>query len=139
MADELDAAMRQAVARTPVARLATIRPDGRPHLVAIVFAMTEEGAIVTAVDDKPKTTTALQRLANIAATPAVSVLVDHDETDWSKLWWARAEGQAQIHEEGDERAAAVDPLVGKYGQYQAQRPQGPAIVIEVDRGATWEA
>src|SRR3954468_11111345 len=59
-----------------VARLATVRESGEPHLVPIVFAVT--GAVIhTAVDAKPKRTRHLRRLANIAANPRVSVLADH--------------------------------------------------------------
>jgi len=79
-----------------VARLATVRPDGRPHLVPIVFAVAGD-VIVTAVDEvKPKRTRALARLANIAAEPRVSVLADHYDEDWTRLWWVRADGTATV-------------------------------------------
>ena len=69
-----DARARFAAAQ--VARLATVGADGSPHLVAICFAV-EGDRIVTAIDHKPKRTTRLRRLANIAANPSVSLLVDH--------------------------------------------------------------
>jgi PPOX class probable F420-dependent enzyme len=75
---------RARFAAASVARLATIEPDGRPHLVPITFAVDGE-RIVTAIDAKPKRGTALRRLANIAADPRVSVLVDHYEADWARL------------------------------------------------------
>ena len=78
-----------------VARLATVRPDGRPHQVPICFAL-EGRALLTAVDHKPKRTLALRRLANIAGNPAVSVLADRYDEDWSRLWWVRADGLARI-------------------------------------------
>ena len=62
-----------------------------PHLVPITFAVDGD-ALYSAVDAKPKSTRALRRLANIAANPAVSVLVDHYDDDWTRLWWARADG-----------------------------------------------
>ena len=52
-----------------VARLATVDPDGRPHVVPICFAL-EGDVLYTAVDEKPKRTRALQRLRNIEANPA---------------------------------------------------------------------
>jgi PPOX class probable F420-dependent enzyme len=66
---------RERFAEARVAHLATVRPDGAPHLVPIVFAL-EDDRVYTAIDDKPKRTRELQRLANIAADPRVSVLVD---------------------------------------------------------------
>ncbi|MBI3692389.1 MAG: pyridoxamine 5'-phosphate oxidase family protein, partial [Mycolicibacterium aromaticivorans] len=69
-------------ATATVARLATVTPDGPPHVVPIVFAVAES-TIYTAVDGKPKTTQRLRRLANIEANPRVSILVDHYEDDWS--------------------------------------------------------
>ncbi len=76
--------------------------------------------LVTAVDHKPKRTTALRRLANIAANPQVSVLVDHYEDDWDRLWWARADGRARVVPAGQDlelRATALDALAGRYRQY----------------------
>jgi len=131
------------VAQARVARLATTRPDGRVDLVPITFALMdgEPLRLVTAVDHKPKTTTALQRLANIRATPAVTVLVDHyDDTDWSVLWWVRLRGRALVADPGtpahDETVAA---LVHRYAQYREVPPAGPAIIVIVDSTRGWSA
>ena len=70
-------------AASRVARLATATPDGAPHLVPIVFAVRGD-TIYHGVDAKPKRTTQLRRLANIAANPRVSVLVDHYDDDWTR-------------------------------------------------------
>ena len=48
------------------------------------------------VDDKPKATTALRRLDNVRAHPAVSLLVDHYDDDWTRLWWVRVDGTAVV-------------------------------------------
>src|SRR5438552_12363668 len=105
---DLDSHMRRRVEAARVARLATVRPDGRPHVVPITFAIAGD-TIVTAVDDKRKRTTGLQRLRNVAAHPEVSVLVDHYDDEWSRLWWVRADGSARVVHEGDphERAVAL--------------------------------
>src|ERR1035437_7383279 len=63
--DEDEARRRFEAAR--VGRLATVTPNRMPHLVPVVFALVDD-FLYTAVDDKPKTTVALQRLANIDAT-----------------------------------------------------------------------
>ncbi len=86
-------------AQAPVARLATAGPDGRPHLVPVVFAL-HDGVVYTAVDAKPKTTQRLRRLTNIERNPQVTLLVDHYDEDWTQLWWVRADGIATIHHDG---------------------------------------
>lgn len=135
--DGLEPGLRQRVAAARVARLATLRPDGTPHVVPVTFAL-DGWAIVTAVDHKPKGTTALQRLRNIEATPAVSVLVDHYDDDWTQLWWVRADGTARVVDVPD-APTAVELLVAKYAPYRDQPPQGPVIVVTVDRWAAWAA
>ena len=119
-----------------VGRLATVTADGRPHLVPCCFAVMGD-AIVSAVDAKPKSTTALRRLANIKTNPAVSLLVDHYDDDWNKLWWVRVDGQARVIEAGPERDEALDVLADKYTQYTIDRPPGPVIVIETTGWSCW--
>src|SRR5205814_2332819 len=58
---------RDRFAAARVARLATVDADGRPHLVPLVFAVDTD-VIYSAVDAKPKRSTALRRLANAAVT-----------------------------------------------------------------------
>lgn len=130
--------MLQQLAAARHAQLATIRPDGRPHVVPITFAL-DGGQIVTAIDQKPKTTTRVQRLANILVHPAVSVLADHYEDDWQALWWIRADGSAAILEEGRRYAQALTALQRRYPSYLEDPPRGPAIIIDI-RGVTgWSA
>jgi PPOX class probable F420-dependent enzyme len=122
--------------KAQVARLATVGPDGAPHVVPMVFALVGEDEIVSAVDHKAKRTRALRRLANIEHEPRVSVLADHYEADWSKLWWVRADGVARIlpaYERG------LRALAGRYPQYRETPPAGPFVVITVERWATWTA
>ncbi|WP_131773873.1 TIGR03668 family PPOX class F420-dependent oxidoreductase, partial [Protofrankia symbiont of Coriaria myrtifolia] len=86
---------RRRFAAARVARLATVDAAGQPHLVPVTFAL-QDNAIVTAVDHKPKRSTALRRLANIAANPRVTLIADHYDEDWQTLWWARADGLARV-------------------------------------------
>ena len=83
---------RLALAR--IGRLATVTPAGRPHIVPVCFTL-HDGRIVTAVDAKPKSTTALARLDNVRATGRASLLVDHYDEDWTRLWWVRVDGPAE--------------------------------------------
>jgi PPOX class probable F420-dependent enzyme len=63
-----------------VARLATTDPDGRPHLVPIVFVL-HSGTLYSAVDRNPKRSRTLRRIENARARPDVTVLVDHYDED----------------------------------------------------------
>ena len=125
-------------AQAPVARLATVAPDGRPHLVPVVFAVDHE-VIYTAVDAKPKTTQRLRRLANIDGNPRVSLLVDHYAEDWTQLWWVRVDGIAAIHRDGDAMRAGRDLLRVKYDQYQSVPLNGPVIAVAIRRWSSWQA
>lgn len=135
---DLDRQMRQRVSDAPVARLATVRPDGHPHVVPITYAIDGD-TIVTAVDHKPKTTTRLQRVKNIEAHPEVSLVIDNYDDDWSRLWWVRADGSASIVNEGASRERAIQQLVDKYHGYRGHPPRGPLIVVAVQRWTSWSS
>jgi PPOX class probable F420-dependent enzyme len=120
----------------PIARLATATPDGRPHLVPVVFAL-HDGVVYTAVDTKPKTTQRLRRLTNIERNPQVSLLVDHYNEDWTQLWWVRADGIATIHQDGSTLLTGRDLLRAKYAQYQSFSLTGPVVAVAVRHWSSW--
>ena len=122
-----------------VARLATVDPTGRPHLVPIVFALAGD-VVYSAVDAKPKRHTALRRLANIAHEPRVALLADHYDEDWTALWWVRADGTARILDPGRdaaEIATALAALTERYPQYRSAPPPGPVLAVDVHRWSSW--
>ena len=122
----------------PVARLATVNADGSPHIVPVAFALDGD-TIVTAVDGKPKRGTPLRRFENVAANPRVSLLVDAYDADWTRLWWARADGRASIAADGAGLESALAALRARYPQYATVALAGPAMVIAVDRWSGWSA
>jgi PPOX class probable F420-dependent enzyme len=130
--------MRRRLETSFVARLATIGADGRPHIVPISFAL-EGKTLYFAVDFKPKRTTNLKRLSNIATNPAVSVLIDHYESDWDRLWWVRVDGAARIVTEPGEVERALNLLAQRYEQYRTTRPAGPVVAITIERMTGWSA
>ncbi|BBZ63726.1 TIGR03668 family PPOX class F420-dependent oxidoreductase [Mycolicibacterium monacense] len=125
-------------AAAPAATLATVNPDGAPHLVPVVFAVHRE-TVYTAVDAKRKSTQRLRRLANIEADPRVCLIVDHYSDDWGQLWWVRADGVAAVHHSGDEMAAGYAMLRQKYPQYERLALDGPVVTVEVRRWSSWQA
>lgn len=135
---DLEPDLRRRFAASPVGRLATVGPGGRPHIVPVTFLLDGD-RIASAIDHKPKTTTDLKRLRNIEANPAVSVLVDHYEQDWSQLWWVRADGEARVETSGERWDRAVAGLVEKYAPYRVTPPRGPVIVVAVSRWSSWTA
>jgi PPOX class probable F420-dependent enzyme len=130
--------MERRVASAYVARLATVGADGRPHIVPICFALDEQ-TLYFAVDSKPKQTTNLKRLRNIAENPAVSVLVDHYEDDWDKLWWVRLDGVARVVTDEMEVKKALSLLAARYSQYRATTPAGPVVAVAIAGMTGWSA
>jgi PPOX class probable F420-dependent enzyme len=119
-----------------VARLATTDPDGRAHLVPIVFALDGD-TLYSAVDRKPKRSRTLRRIENARARPDVTILVDHYEEDWRRLWWIRLRGQARVLDDGEERERALALLVDKYPQYVSEPPDGPVLAVTITGVRDW--
>ena len=130
--------MRKRVADARVARLATVGADGRPHLVPLCFALEGE-VLYSAVDEKPKRSKRLKRLENIRANPAVTVLVDHYDENWTRLWWVRMDGTARVLDEGPERDRGLALLQAKYEQYRTRPPTGPVIAVRIERWRGWSS
>jgi PPOX class probable F420-dependent enzyme len=127
---------RRLFAAARVARLATADAGGRPHLVPVVFALDGD-TVYTVVDDKPKRTRSLRRLANVRENPFVALLADHYEEDWGALWWVRAEGRGRVLSSDDPEAVrAVELLRARYPQQQAT---GEVLAVDVDRWTGWNA
>jgi PPOX class probable F420-dependent enzyme len=126
------------LARAPVARLGTTDPDGRPHLVPIVFALDGD-TLYSAVDRKPKRSSRLQRIENARARPDVTILVDHYDEDWSRLWWIRLRGRARVLDDGEEHDRALALLRDKYPQYRSEPPVGPVLAVDITEVRDWSA
>ncbi len=130
------AELRRRFGSSAVARLATVRPDGAPHLVPVVFALVDQ-TVYTAVDGKRKRTRQLQRLANVRDEPRCALLVDHYEDDWSQLWWVRADGTAVVVDDPSGAHPGVAALSARHPQYAAEPPAGPLVVVSVERWSGW--
>ena len=125
--------------RTPIGHLSTADTAGRPHVIPFCFAC--DGAnIYTVLDAKPKTAQLrnLRRVRNILENPRVSMVIDHYEPDWSRLWYLLIHGHAGLVETGNEQAAAIILLQSKYPQYlEMDIDQNPVIRITPDRATSW--
>ncbi|MFC4541664.1 TIGR03668 family PPOX class F420-dependent oxidoreductase [Halosolutus amylolyticus] len=136
-------AERAFLERARVAALATVDADGRPHVVPICYALldADDARLVTAIDEKPKSTRDLQRVRNVRTEPRVTVLADRYREDWSRLAWVQVRGKARVLSPGaDSHAAAVTALEAKYEQYaDHDLADRPIIAIVVAETRSWGA
>src|SRR5262245_49941016 len=92
------------------------------------------------IDEKPKRrpVTALKRLRNIAENPAVAVIVDRYEEDWTRLGWVMLRGRAEVLSEGQEHRDAQALLRSRYPQLAAmQIADYPVIAVRIERATSW--
>ena len=120
---------------TRVAHLATADAAGVPHVIPVCFAYLE-GVFWIAIDQKPKTTTRLKRIANIEANPSVSIVFDRYDEDWTQLAYLLVHGRANVLDSAP--AAAIAALRDRYEQYRSMRLEDrPAIRITPERVVCW--
>lgn len=138
--------------RARVGRLATADADGNPHVIPICYAIVEEAGavrIVSAIDEKPKSTRDLQRVRDIRENPSIALLVDFYDEDWSRLAWVQVRGRARLRSgETDGHGTAVSALESRYEQYASDAHNHdhdhdlrnrPILEISVDRTLSWGA
>jgi PPOX class probable F420-dependent enzyme len=144
----MTAVQRAFVAGARRATLGTIAPDGRPRLVPVCFALaptSDDPAVIwTPLDEKPKQAEdprGLARVRDLLERPAVTLLVDRWDEDWTRLGWVRCLGTAALLEPDDrtaEHAGAVTALRSRYPQYTTHDLESrPVIRIAVDRVVAW--
>jgi len=123
-----------------VGRLATADRAARPLVVPVCFAF-DGAALYSAVDDKPKRTRRLRRLANVADNPQASLLVDVWDEDWTRLAWVSIEGHADVLTGGNDFARALELLRAKYAQYRTMNLErdGAVLRVRADRVRAWRA
>lgn len=121
------------------AHLATADRNGLPHVVPICFVFDGKN-FYSPIDEKPKRTTKLKRLQNIAENPAVALVIDHYEEDWRKLVYVLVHGKARVLRRGERHRTIVKLLRAKYQQYRTMAiDKGPMIVIAPKRLIHWSA
>jgi PPOX class probable F420-dependent enzyme len=106
--------------------------------VPLCFVLDGE-VVYWAVDHKPKRSTRLRRVDNLRADPRCSLLVDHYDEDWTRLWWVRLDARARVVDDAAERARALALLAAKYPQYTEAPPRGDLLAVRVERWLGWSA
>ena len=122
-------------------RMATADAHGAPSLIPVCFAY-DGHHLYSVLDRKPKRTalTRLRRVRNILSNPAVALVLDHYQEDWSGLWYVLVTGAAQLIYEGPEQRRAIALLREKYPQYREMDiGENPVIRITPSRVTSWGA
>ena len=122
-----------------IGHLATADAAGTPHVVPVCFAAHGQ-FIYSVLDQKPKRAalTRLRRVRNIQSNPQVTLLLDHYEEDWTRLWYLMIAGTAELLVGGPERVSAIALLRDKYQQYRAMDiDANPVIKITGLKVVSW--
>jgi PPOX class probable F420-dependent enzyme len=125
---------RDLLAQARVARLALLDEEDLPRVLPVTFAVFE-GAVWSAIDQKPKRSTEPARVRRLRRRPEAALLVDRYEDDWSRLAWVELRGPVSVEPLGP----ALEALVAKYPQYASERPPGPLLRLAPRRFACWKA
>jgi PPOX class probable F420-dependent enzyme len=129
---------RRFLASRMVGHLATADRGAAPHVVPVCFALADAALYIT-IDEKPKRAGApLKRLRNIAENPAVAVVVDRYDDDWTRLGWVMLRGRAEILTAGSEHGHAQALLRARYPQLSGMRLAPlPVIAVRLGRVTSW--
>jgi PPOX class probable F420-dependent enzyme len=123
--------------RERVARLAFVDEDDRPRALPVTFALAE-GAVWSAIDQKPKRTAEPARVRYLRRRPEAALCVDVYDDDWSRLAWVQLIGRVDVLALEAGRAG-LEALTAKYAPYREKRPPGPLLRLEVERALHWRA
>lgn len=138
----LDATAARYLDAHRVGYLATVDAAAVPTVVPVCFA-TDADAIYSALDTKPKRVppTALRRVRNILARPAVALVVDDYAEDWGALSHLIIHGTASLVAPATAtHDAAIALLREKYPQYAAMPIETqPVIAIAPTAARFWSS
>jgi hypothetical protein len=120
--------------------LCTVHAKRGVDAVPVAYAMDEDGYLGVPVDQvKAKTSLRLQRERNLEADPRATLLIEHwDGSDWSRLWWVRAELRWEGDASTSRAKALAAQLAGRYPQYQDQ-PFARVLVLRIVGVVGWAA
>jgi len=135
-------AVEEFIERARLARLATIDSEFKPHLVPVVFVFDGKHFFIP-IDEKRKKITKpakLKRIKNIQHNPAVALLIDQYNEDWTKLAFVMIQGKALVASKREENTLlrqAYEKLMKKYVQYQKVGVGEMCIIITPMKVVSW--
>jgi PPOX class probable F420-dependent enzyme len=132
--DDLPGWAGELLSSARVARLGLLDERDLPRVLPVTFAVFE-GAVWSAIDQKPKRAGEPARVRRLRRRPDAALLVDRYDEDWSRLAWVELRGPVTIQPIGP----ALDALALRYDQYRADPPPGPLLRLEVRDAVWWRA
>jgi PPOX class probable F420-dependent enzyme len=132
--EDLPTWARDLLTHARVARLALLDEEDLPRVLPVTFALFE-GAVWSAIDQKPKRSGEPARVRRLRRRPDAALLVDRYDDDWSRLAWVELRGPVSVEPLGP----ALEALAAKYPQYVYERPPGPLVRLAPRRCACWRA
>jgi PPOX class probable F420-dependent enzyme len=131
-------AMRRAMAADHGV-LATLDRNHGASLVPACYAIDGDRLAIPIDSVKPKGSTALGRVRNLARDPRASLLIEHwDPADWSRLWWVHILLVRTVDEPAERVAQLVRGLSERYPQYR-DAPFVDVLVFRIVKVGGWEA
>ena len=130
MKGSLDDREAEFVTVARVGRVATVSPDGMPHVVPICHIL-EAGKIVFA------TPVASAKALNLASNPRVCMVFDDYTEMWDELIQVVVQGHAEMLTEGEEFRRYRDLMFEKFPQYPTatdgiSEVEDAMVVVSVD-------
>jgi PPOX class probable F420-dependent enzyme len=122
---------------SPVARLGFLDASDRPRVLPVTYAV-HDGALWSAIDQKPKRTSEPARVRYLRRRPESAFTVDRYSARWDDLAWVQVLGRVDVLPNID-AAGALAALTAKYGPYRAEPPPGPLLRLSPDRILYWRA
>jgi general stress protein 26 len=134
MTDVLTPAQASFVAGRRSAALATVKPDGMPHVVTICPVLDTDRVIFATELDT-------QKVRNMRFNDWVAICFDAYSEDWTALRQVIVHGPVLLIESGPDFERGRNLLYGTFEQYETQAPieEGTSLVVEVpfDRVSAW--
>jgi PPOX class probable F420-dependent enzyme len=116
-----DRALREFWAQRRVCALTTVRPDGRPHTVAVGATLDPEAGVVRVITYRTSV-----KVANVRAAGPEGAPVTVSQVEGGR--WSTVEGIARVREEPERVAEAVR----RYAlRYREPRPNPERVAIEI--------
>jgi general stress protein 26 len=117
------------LAKHNILTLATVRPDGWPQATTVAYA--SDG-----LDIYVGVAASSQKVANIRACDKVSLTIDHDEADWSRLKGLSMAARAEVLSDRRDIDRALALLQRKFPQY-GEMPESEMADFAVLRIRPW--
>lgn len=104
-------------------------------MLPVTYAVFD-GAVWSAIDQKPKRAPEPARVRYLKRRPEAALTVDRYDDDWGRLAWVQLLGRVSVLEDAP---GALQALAARYAPYRERRPPGPLLRLEVERALHWRA